>query len=273
MAKKLYHQSENTFRAEISTRIYGANESEVGGLHFHKNFELLAVIKGECVCAVGGTKYCAKEGEAIFICPFQIHGFTLGEGSRVRRITFHEHLILTLSQTLDGMRPASPIFRLDSSIGELLLTKMNEFFGDGGVICGRITPQDVRMQVKGMLYLIGGDLVKKVELVQTPTADTVVIAVAQYISENFKEDITLCDVAKEKGYNYQYLSRIFNRVMGMNFKKMLNLYRLEHAYALLQDTDSSISEICFESGFQSIRSFNQVCREIYGKSPKELKRG
>ena len=47
---------------------------------------------------------------------------------------------------------------------------------------------------------------------------------------------------------------------------------IEHAYALLQDTDMSISEICFESGFQSIRSFNQVCRETYGMSPKELKR-
>ena len=221
---------------------------------------------------LGGKEYDAREGEAIFICPFQIHGFTLEKDSVVRRITFHEHLILTLSQTLDGRRPQCPVFLLSDSLRRFCLDRLESLFGKESGMCQRINPSDLRMQVKGFLYMLGGEFVAKAELCATPTSDTVTMAVAQYISENFRSNVTLQDVAREKGYNYQYLSRIFNRVMGMSFKKMLNLYRLENAYALLQDTDKSISEICFESGFQSIRSFNQVCRETYGMSPKELKR-
>ena len=271
MDKKLYHQSENTFRSEFSSRVY-SGEDEFEPLHFHKNFEMIIVISGRCRCMLGGKEYDAREGEAIFICPFQIHGFTLEKDSVVRRITFHEHLILTLSQTLDGRRPQCPVFLLSDSLRRFCLDRLESLFGKESGMCQRINPSDLRMQVKGFLYMLGGEFVAKAELCATPTSDTVTMAVAQYISENFRSNVTLQDVAREKGYNYQYLSRIFNRVMGMSFKKMLNLYRLENAYALLQDTDKSISEICFESGFQSIRSFNQVCRETYGMSPKELKR-
>ena len=272
MGNSLYHQTENTFRSEFSTRIYrGKRDFEL--MHFHKNFEIILVIKGECLCMLGDREYRLTEGGAIFMCPFQIHGFTLGEDSVVRRITFHEHLILTLSQALDGMRPKVPAFSLSNLLKEFCLNKMDAFFDDDSGMIGRISPREVRMQVKGCLYLLGGEFISKAELIPTPAADTVTMAVAQYIAENFKSDITLNDVAKERGYNYQYLSRIFNKVMGMNFKRMLNLYRLEHAYALLQDTDKTVSEICFESGFQSIRSFNQVCKEVYGKTPKELKKG
>ena len=80
------------------------------------------------------------------------------------------------------------------------------------------------------------------------------------------------DVAQKYGYNYQYLSRTFNKTFKTNFKKMLNYYRLEQAIAFLDETDMSISQIAFESGFQSIRSLNAVCLETYGKSPSEVKK-
>ena len=95
--------------------------------------------------------------------------------------------------------------------------------------------------------------------------------IALYIAENFKSNISLKEIAKEKGYNYQYLSRTFNRYMNMNFKKMLNFYRIHQAFAMLQDTDLPISRIAFECGFKSIRSFNQVCRDVFDKKPTELR--
>lgn len=273
MKKSLYHQTENTFNSEFSTYVYNNEALNAEAPHFHKNFEMLLVIEGCCHCSLGGQEHLLGEGDAIFISPFQIHSFHIGESSAVRRVTFHEHLILTLSQTLDGRRPKTCVFRPSETLMRFFLGKMDEFFGKDSGLCTRIAPHQIRMQVKGCLYLLGGEFLDSVELVPTPTADAVTMAVAQYVSENFKRDITLRDVAREKGYNYQYLSRIFNRVIGMNFKKMLNQYRLEHAYAMLQDTDLPISRICFESGFQSIRSFDQVCRDTFNKSPKELRRG
>ena len=57
----------------------------------------------------------------------------------------------------------------------------------------------------------------------------------------------------------------------MNFKKMLNFYRIHQAFAMLQDTDLPISRIAFECGFKSIRSFNQVCHDVFDKKPTEIR--
>ena len=68
------------------------------------------------------------------------------------------------------------------------------------------------------------------------------------------------------------LSRIFNHTFGVNFKTMLNQYRTDYALELLRDSDLSLSAIAFESGFQSIRSFDHVFRESLGRSPKEFRK-
>lgn len=271
MEKTLYHQLENTFGSEFSTYVYKGESNEFETPHFHKNFELLAVIEGTCTCALGTKEYVLHKGELIFIFPFQIHSFIPDTSASVRRVTFHEHLILTLAHSVEGRCPECPVFRVSDELFEFFNERFELLFGNDGRLYARIQPIDARMQTKGCLYMIGGEFFKTTELIPTPSADAVVMAVAEYISENFKRDISLSDVAKDKGYNYQYLSRIFNRVIGINFKKMLNQYRLEYAFARLQDTKLPISTICFESGFQSIRAFNQVCKDSFGKTPKELR--
>ena len=127
------------------------------------------------------------------------------------------------------------------------------------------------MQTKGILYMLGGEFLANTELISAPESNTLITDIVQHISENFKSNITLKDIAQKRGYNYQYVSRVFNHTMKVNFKKITNRFRLEYALHLLQDTNESISTICFESGFQSIRSFNQICKEECGKTPKELR--
>ena len=271
MNGNLYHQIENTTYSEFSTRVCGADNPECELFHFHKNFELLIVMQGTCACTVGGEEYAISEGDCILVCPFQIHSFRPGADSFVRRVTFHEHLILTLAQNLDERRPQNPVFRPAPMLTEFFLRQMDRFFGEDSGSFTRIAPHHTRMQVKGCLYTLGGEFLGQVNLMPRKSADAVTMAVVQFISENYRKDISLRDAARETGYNYQYLSRTFNRIIGINFKKMLNQYRLEHAHALLQDTKLPIGDIAFESGFQSIRSFDQICLEHFGKSPKELR--
>ena len=53
---------------------------------------------------------------------------------------------------------------------------------------------------------------------------------------------------------------------------MLNQYRTSYALELLRDSDLSLTEIAFESGFQSIRSFDHVFRQSLGRSPKDFRK-
>lgn len=58
----------------------------------------------------------------------------------------------------------------------------------------------------------------------------------------------------------------------MSFTNFLNIYRLETAIRLLEETDKKITDIALESGFQSVRSFNNSFNLKFGISPREYKR-
>ena len=272
MKQKIEHQIQNMFESEFSTYIHECGKDLPVPPHFHKSYEIITVINGSCKCILNGIEYILSEKDSIFICPFDIHSFSLDENSSVRRMTFHEHLILTVSQTINGRRPNSPVFHANEENTEFFLNLSEALFGKEKEQFARIEPYSRRIKTKALLYLLCGDFLSSAELISSPKTDNISIAVTKYISKNFRNNITLHDVANEMGYNYQYLSRIFNKVLNINFKKMLNQYRAEFAFSLLQDTNMQISQICFESGFQSLRTFNKVFLETFGRTPKELRK-
>lgn len=263
------HQIEHTFSAEFSSYVCKNGKSEP---HFHKNFEVIVVIEGNCVCYVGDREYTLKSGEAIFILPFQTHNFIVNEKSSLRCTTFNENINLTLSRTLDGNIPTPPVFRPSDYALSFHLAQMDRLFGNDSGLLKRITPPAKRIQVKGTLYILEGEFLEQTTLVSTQGEEAITMTVIRYVAEHFRQDISLADVAKATGYNYQYLSRTFNKLLGINFKSLLNQYRMEYAFVQLQDTDLPISEIAFDSGFQSLRTFNHVCSEIFGNPPKDLRK-
>lgn len=82
-----------------------------------------------------------------------------------------------------------------------------------------------------------------------------------FINRNYKEDITGRDVCTEVGMSYCYFSRNFKLVTGTSFKEYLNITRVNHAEQLLATTDKSISDICFECGYNDVSYFIKVYRE------------
>ena len=269
--KSFYHQVENTNSSEISTYIYDYNSWEFNSPHFHKNFELLLVLHGECDYRIGNQHYTLQEGDAIFVLPFQVHSFTVGEGAAVRCVTFCDLLILTLAKQLEKKQLEHPVFRPSETVATFFLDSLQQLFGSRSGYNKQLPPAK-RMKLKGMLYTVGGEILEQTKPIDAGGANIVVMDVVEYIADHFKSDISLHHVAEAKGYNYQYLSRIFNRTFGINFKTMLNQDRTDHAITLLRDSHLSLSEIAFESGFQSIRSFDHVFRQSLGRSPKDFRK-
>jgi AraC-like DNA-binding protein len=56
-------------------------------------------------------------------------------------------------------------------------------------------------------------------------------------------------------------------VTGRTFTHFVNEYRLLHASKLLAETEKSITDVCFESGFNNFSHFNKQFKEYAGKSP------
>lgn len=91
------------------------------------------------------------------------------------------------------------------------------------------------------------------------------------IDKVFKEpDFSLSMLAKILNTNTSYLSATINQTFEMNFKSLVNKYRIDEARKLLtSDTfqNYSMEGIAKESGFQSRSSFHQLFKKETGMSP------
>lgn len=96
--------------------------------------------------------------------------------------------------------------------------------------------------------------------------------VYRFIYAHLSEPISLDDVARAAGMSSAAFSRYCRRVTGRTLTRLLAELRVTQACKLLTDTDHSVSEIAFSSGFQSISNFNRVFHQLKGESPMCFRR-
>ena len=80
--------------------------------------------------------------------------------------------------------------------------------------------------------------------------------------------ISLEDIAKEVNMSEEYFSRYFSKIMKKSFFEFLNEYKINRACRLLIETDKSINEICYKSGFESIPFFYRQFKKFKHCQPK-----
>lgn len=94
----------------------------------------------------------------------------------------------------------------------------------------------------------------------------------QYLANNFKESVTLQQVAEYAGQNPTALCRNFKQSTGRSIFNCLLEIRIDFAYKLLVNSDFSIIQVAYESGFRNISHFNHKFKEMSGLSPLEYRR-
>jgi AraC family transcriptional regulator of adaptative response / DNA-3-methyladenine glycosylase II len=78
-------------------------------------------------------------------------------------------------------------------------------------------------------------------------------------------------VASHLGLSARHLRRLFRDQVGVTPLQLARSSRAHFARRLLDDTDLSITEIAFASGFGSLRQFNRTLSEIFRAPPRELR--
>ena len=95
--------------------------------------------------------------------------------------------------------------------------------------------------------------------------------VQEYINEHYKEKISLNNIADLIGMTPVAFSRFFKLRTGKNLQDYIIDIRLGHASRLLIDSTMSISEVCYECGFNNISNFNRIFKKKKNASPKEFR--
>jgi len=91
----------------------------------------------------------------------------------------------------------------------------------------------------------------------------------EYLFENFSNPIKLEDVAAIANMNPSAFSRYFKRTNGKTLTKYINEIRIGYACRKLIEDEISISETCYECGYNSISNFNKQFKAITNLTPSE----
>ena len=88
-----------------------------------------------------------------------------------------------------------------------------------------------------------------------------------HVSTQFKRPIPLDEIADKVSMTIPAFCRYFKKVTGKTFTQFVNEFRIVHATKLLAENPTSITDICFESGFNNFSHFNKLFKKFTGKSP------
>ena len=78
-------------------------------------------------------------------------------------------------------------------------------------------------------------------------------------------------LANRLGYTERHLHRMLTGEVGAGPLALARAQRAQTARVLIETTGLGLAEIAFAAGFGSVRQFNETVREIYGRSPSELR--
>lgn len=124
-----------------------------------------------------------------------------------------------------------------------------------------------RYLIKVMPQYIGEQLQRKAELEQRPVLEAV-----EYIRSNYREKISLEEIAADRGFNTNYFSELFKKETGKNFTVYLLEVRMEAAKLLLRDSRETIYEIAEKVGYKDAKFFSQQFTKVVGIKPTQYRK-
>ena len=95
--------------------------------------------------------------------------------------------------------------------------------------------------------------------------------VEEYINEHYSADIRLQTLSDLVGMTPTAFSRFFKLRTGKTISEYIIDIRLGIASRKLVDTTMSISEICYDCGFNNVSNFNRIFKRKKGVSPKSFR--
>ena len=243
--------------------------------HWHNAVELLYVMQNAFVASVNSQIYNMREGDILFIPSGDLHGFkgvtktgrrifinfelsSLGFFDDLNRIFCHicdvrhitpgselyEPIVSEIQKMLRVGDGANQLFYVARMIDILLLLSQNE-------------PQMLPRLKMSERKMVGLDRINKS---------------FEYITQNYQKNITLKNVAQAVGFSECYFSRLFKEITEKSFHQYLNEFRVKRAKIMLLDSNCTVSQAAYTSGFSSVTTFERLFRRFNGYSPQNFRK-
>ncbi|MFT8316165.1 MAG: response regulator [Clostridium sp.] len=93
----------------------------------------------------------------------------------------------------------------------------------------------------------------------------------KYIKKNYRDEISLEEMANVTNLSVYYFSRLFKKEIGINFTTYVNQCKIKKAREMLEYTDIPIVDIAAELGYYECGYFTKVFKKINGITPTKYR--
>ena len=234
--------------------------TDSSSLHIHSHMEFIYVLQGNVEVYIADKNYSLATGDMAVSMPYETHGYEFHKNSSAFVLACPPEYLSEYRQILTGKVFEPPVTKFADTHKILIDTITKEELSDD-------------LKKKALLYCTVSDFMNSSQLIDSPVFEYDVYRKALvYISENFKENITLKKTALYVGVSSEHLSRVLNSSGKRGFSEILNSLRVYEARTLIERSNLPISEIAMEAGFGSIRNFNRIFQKNFGYKPSEIKK-
>ncbi len=236
--------------------------------HMHRHLELVLCIKGRMELTCERKSYELNEHSWLIVQPETEHSYVLCDNNTKGLAIVANPAFIPQLSSYFSKKIKNPVVDIEIPMAEYCASILKERYE-----LGNERGRNMALE-KGLLYVIVALLFEQCEFFEEVPAhhDDLCSRVLQYISDNFKEDVSLTDIAKNFGVNASYLSRMFNSKIGSGINAVINGYRIDYAKYLLTNTDRAVTDICHDSGFKTVRTFNRIFSQSEGMPPSDYRK-
>jgi AraC family transcriptional regulator of adaptative response / DNA-3-methyladenine glycosylase II len=105
-----------------------------------------------------------------------------------------------------------------------------------------------------------------------PNAPELVCRAVQLIIAGALDDGDEATLGRRLNVSARHLRRLFRDHVGVTPSQLAYSRRAHFARRLLDDSDLTITEVAFASGFSSVRHFNRAMRDVFHSAPRDLRK-
>ncbi len=242
------------------------------GYHCHDFYEIELYLAGSGTHYINSIPYDVKKGYFYILSPMDSHQYRFITDTKMAMYSIQFLPEVVEIDVLDVLlQKQSPYaVYLEEEDFDLILSecRLVEKYS-------RFEKYNYQMlcNVVNRLCLLMVDILSRVpeETEQREYSSHKIIAVRQFVQENYGSPLTIHSVAEHFDFSDNYFGAFFKKHMGVGFTEYLTGIRLSHAAELLISTNMTVGEIAGRTGFSSPEYLARMFRKQYGQTPVQYR--
>ena len=234
-------------------------------IHWHDYLEFEIILSGEGKHVYNNSSYTLSPGCAYLLCYTDFHSVEAVSDLELINLRFNESMLdpsLLFAIRLGGKFNCS--FSKEET--EALINTLNSLSSES-----LNSLPFSSLSASSLLNGIVIKMVRKCGSQETLHGKGNVQSAIYYIYENFREPLTLDAIAKKLSVSKNHLGALIKKETGLSFNEYLSAVRLKYACDLLKNSNMTVKEIAFSSGYASVEYFLYVFRKKLKTTPKKYR--